>query len=563
MENLEIDYSKAELTVASPDKVESQSCSILSTTSPPWIARSKSMAQAKEELCALLELENGYKCYICRNDYSVLARLMAHMDAQHPDQDPLFCVRCRVRADSGPALKVHLIAAHSRQYIIVKCVFCFAFFSDSSRLRQHMGKTHKAWPDSVCSICGLQLPDGDQMTAHIRDDHAEAGVNCLADVCHRSMSPEELPRCRYCELAFSQTSHLVHHLILGHGSEVVPCWLCQRRFQNYRGLLNHLAKTHFSRPADVAPRQDDIIPGSAVSIQQKILRKSAEISFSCEDCRLANAEQTGGPSLKCNHGGFVCLEPGCRPIFATKLMLVRHLKQKHPAAEPVQDLRLHYRTEFSCPECQAVVTGRLKLEEHLRQHEALSKMLLKKASGGKSATSGHKRLPALMKSNNSEDSFLAWHCEVTGCQKILLNKAAWVSHQKTHLVKGLSPEDGQPPVTVRRAKLVENVEIAAGYSCSDCGLPFHRLVELIQHLAAEHPDVPALRCSFCHTDEPTTAWELKWHILKMHYLYCPFARCLFCTQLFRSKVEYSDPRENAVLFVWNSYRSLLRSTPYA
>jgi hypothetical protein len=92
-------------------------------------------------------------------------------------------------------------------------------------------------------------------------------------------------------------------------------------------------------------------------------------------------------------------------------------------------------------------------------------------------------------------------------------------------------------VAAHREKFVRVVELSSGYPCLTCGRRLSHFKQVISHVVAEHPGVSPLTCPLCRSPEAQTAGELKWHILKMHFIYCPFARCLFCVQLFSSKVK--------------------------
>jgi hypothetical protein len=92
-------------------------------------------------------------------------------------------------------------------------------------------------------------------------------------------------------------------------------------------------------------------------------------------------------------------------------------------------------------------------------------------------------------------------------------------------------------VAAQRETLVRLVELSSGYPCSTCGRRLAHFQQLISHVVTEHPGVSPLTCPLCRSPEAQTAADLKWHILRMHFIYCPFARCLFCVQLFSSKVK--------------------------
>jgi aspartate carbamoyltransferase regulatory subunit len=89
---------------------------------------------SKTELCSLLELETDYQCHYCRQAFQLYSSLLAHLELQHPGQESLRCFSCSFQATSRLGLKAHLMALHSEKYILVKCMYCNAFFSDNANL---------------------------------------------------------------------------------------------------------------------------------------------------------------------------------------------------------------------------------------------------------------------------------------------------------------------------------------------------------------------------------------------------------------------------------------------
>ena len=488
------------------------------------------LARAKDELCRHLELESGYQCYLCQKEYPLICTLFLHLKVKHPGQDPLHCFRCTFTASNRRCFKSHLIAMHSRKYVFVKCVYCPTFFNDTGQLRDHLVTSHQPWPDFVCDICGHCFEDSQQVANQIEEQHASVRES------HRLLDKitaanNELATCTFCEASFLQASHLLGHLRLGHRSEALPCWICDQRLPNDLGLQEHLVTEHGGRAANSISNGVDLesLPTAKSFTVQK--RKSPADCFSCADCH--NSEYP----VRCIHGGFVCLEFNCSAFFSTRTLLVRHKNQVHQDLKPIDNFLPHFRTEFKCSVCNTVIFGRIDFKVHLDQHDALSKLLFKRATGLKSAKVTNKTPSmSLTTYSVSDESYPAWHCEVAGCRRVLLTKAAWLAHKRSHEGSRDVLDFRQLSVREQRAKIVRQMEMAFGYPCSACDLKLETFKQFTQHVVARHPDVQPLTCSLCRSEEKSSA-DLKWHFIKMHYLDCPLPRCVVCPQLFSTKVR--------------------------
>jgi hypothetical protein len=447
---------------------------------------------------------------------------MDHMKTAHPRRSALICSRCLYTASSLASLKLHLITRHSRTYVMAKCVFCSTFFAERDQLKVHLSRAHAPYPDTACSICGGHFESRHHVAAHMQQAHAHRKGNSLDQ---QVVDELGMPMCKFCDASFVQISHLAQHLSLGHCSEVLPCWLCDKRFPSEIHLRDHLSRKHVAKPSKPKRQPSTEDCGSnpcseaAASIEsirgEDRIMTGQEVIRPCEFC--PSVSEVGDPQSVCIHvGGYVCLEPGCGTISANKTRLFQHMYSEHPGAAPILDLNAHWRTEFPCPLCGAVIVGRIMFKNHLGLHNA-GLVSRQKVAVRRNPS------PTPITAALAEEFFPALPSQMIADESI--------RHKSFHM------DNTELSVAAQRETLVRVVELSSGYPCSTCGRRLAHFQQLISHVVTEHPGVSPLTCPLCRSPEAQTAADLKWHILRMHFIYCPFARCLFCVQLFSSKVK--------------------------
>jgi hypothetical protein len=194
--------------------------------------------------------------------------------------------------------------------------------------------------------------------------------------------------------------------------------MCHEKFGDESGLLRHLKERHGDGDGS------EMLDQSGFASKSSQSKATLNSTFSCAECRKSE------PPVQCSHGGFVCLEHNCSAIFSDKKMLAKHRKLVHPDAKPIIDYKQHFRTEFQCAICDVVIRGRVDYKAHLKHHDALSKVLFKKITGSAVPEDQESAIEL-----SSQESFLAWHCDVEGCGRVLLSKKSWLAHQKIHEVQ--------------------------------------------------------------------------------------------------------------------------------
>ncbi|XP_047517423.1 gastrula zinc finger protein XlCGF17.1-like [Pieris napi] len=252
---------------------------------------------------------------------------------------------------------------------------CRAQFDRPNRLLKHR-LTHSNIKPYSC------IEDGCGK-AYTSKNHLERHINTA----HRSYNDTEMYSCPTCFKQYSNRQNLKRHYKIHHvgGVEKLSCEICHISFKR-----NHQLRTHMYRHTGVKDFSCPMCPKQFISMteQKKHIRNHKE--FTCEHCYqkftrwldLVQHRQTSHQSEEyiCDH---------CGKIFKQRQHIIRHLKIQHYTREvslficPYENCSRNYSRNsnlkqhilvkhqgltFNCHLCEAKLSTKAKLKEHIMRH---------------------------------------------------------------------------------------------------------------------------------------------------------------------------------------------------
>ncbi|CAH1993701.1 unnamed protein product [Acanthoscelides obtectus] len=272
------------------------------------------------------------RCHICNIVCQNISKLRDHIN-KHLGLKPFKCDQCDKCFISKHHVKLHK-RCHSTEKIF-KCTKCEKAFKNQMSLRSHLVVHYEKIKEFICKVCNKECADRPSFRQHMAS----------------------------------------------HGKTVdIKCGLCNKKFNNDRGLECHLS-THkeLKFPCDFCGK---IYP-SMYRIKRHI--KRAHVKNHCDVCNEVFFDRAAFTRHKKTHEDSKPAEcEFCQKRFTKAKNLTEHIRLQHRKDEQVRKcnicdkefinlplLKNHLKTHdkcFKCPECDMVFSSRYNLEIHSVTH---------------------------------------------------------------------------------------------------------------------------------------------------------------------------------------------------
>ncbi|BES98542.1 ZnF_C2H2 [Nesidiocoris tenuis] len=453
-------------------------------------------------------------CDICFKVFETEAKLSKHKRSTHKDG-----------ANNSTSNNYHFFFA---------CELCGLSHLSRSERWKHMASSHDGDPSVTCSVksCGKVFPMSSVKNEHEATHHAAQGeYPNTCEICGKmwktrveywkhmmGVHAENLPFiCGVCLKVFCDLQSLVTHVRERHWPLVggdYCCDVCGRPYSKVSKMSRH-RKIHFS--FDTPPELHDLLNNTKESDQRHFLQNQTTV-LTCDLCV--------GPESKTEYENIDVLGKHrfdvhnvmpcdlCTKYYGRTSHLWKHVNKIHKG-----------HPDITCPMCQRTSASRVHLAAHINKHH--------RSDGGGD------------KSQSTEDGIHT----CPKCSKVFRKEALVRKHLKHCSGPRPAAVNLPPPVNgvyecdkcqktfILHSQLNKHMRNHVTFKCEVCEVKMDTRTELYNHIVAEHPDHPDLKCAVTGCDKILRSKaDLDRH-QKDHRSSTQLHICKFCAEIVTNKVK--------------------------
>eukprot|EP01084_Bolivina_argentea_P070921 128962_1 len=315
--------------------------------------------------------KTAFKCTECLFQTDSGAVFKAHSLKAHHITDPFICSKCGKTFVTKGNLTTHTRRIHDKE-INYHCDWCDKGFFERSQYRLHCARVHGKTVQIKPEISKKELVEYEQQKP--RSNTSGGRFKCKRcgkrfakkfylenHVINMHMDNRDKPyQCRYCTYGAAKKWQVMCHENAHRNERAYKCELCERAFNNKKGLKNHKNNIH-KRPFKCKDCGRGF--GTKAYLQGHVISKHTKEEDKPFQCRYCDH---GTHSLRnirkhemthCKDKPYKCKE--CGKAFKGERSLEIHCKTIHVAEED---------KEHECNVCQKRFALKSRLKTHILSH---------------------------------------------------------------------------------------------------------------------------------------------------------------------------------------------------
>ncbi|XP_055311500.1 zinc finger protein 595-like [Sitodiplosis mosellana] len=316
--------------------------------------------------------KDSFQCYLCKFDFATVKQLWMHMKRHARDQK---CDICKTELTLNE-LNSHLCGDGKS----IRCDYCVDDFTITSKLVDHLEKSHKKRKIHRCEICSKVFWSIALKELHMLSHAQDAAVST-----HEQDTAMPFA-CDICSKVFCKKFQLGRHMKTHDEQRPYLCEECGKGFKSAQNLLLHKTSIHYNEPTLQCPDcPRKFFRLCLLKSHSAVHRKDRDDKYVCEICQAELVSKVSYKShLKIHRRTEADRKFACK-ICPMKFFNVTHLKKHQRAHTGARlfkcrfcdqsykysgDLNKHLRTHlgneiYECPKCPK----RFKYPNELQKHE--------------------------------------------------------------------------------------------------------------------------------------------------------------------------------------------------
>ncbi|XP_055322856.1 zinc finger protein 208-like [Sitodiplosis mosellana] len=229
--------------------------------------------------------KDSFQCYLCKFDFATVKQLWMHMKRHARDQK---CDICKTELTLNE-LNSHLCGDGKS----IRCDYCVDDFTITSKLVDHLEKSHKKRKIHRCEICSKVFWSIALKELHMLSHAQDAAVST-----HEQDTAMPFA-CDICSKVFCKKFQLGRHMKTHDEQRPYLCEECGKGFKSAQNLLLHKTSIHYNEPTLQCPDcPRKFFRLCLLKSHSAVHRKDRDDKYVCEICQAELVSKFSGANIE-------------------------------------------------------------------------------------------------------------------------------------------------------------------------------------------------------------------------------------------------------------------------